>query len=99
MFILAFVAGYILYATISQRNRKKHALKQIIRIAKQNNGYITAATLLSETELDLEELQQLLQQLNAAGICEIEISPEGKPLYFFPDFHNQLLTKNKEGAE
>lgn len=56
---------------------------QILRLA-DHNGAVTATDVARDLALPLATAEQLLDQLAAAGICRMEISPEGTKTFIFP---------------
>lgn len=57
--------------------------QQILRLA-DHNGSVTAADVSRDLMLPLPSAEQLLDQLASAGICRMEISPEGTTTFIFP---------------
>jgi DNA-binding transcriptional ArsR family regulator len=56
---------------------------QILRLA-DHHGHVTAADVARDLMLPLPTAEQLLDQLASAGICRMELSPEGTTMFIFP---------------
>ncbi len=73
-------------------------VNQILRIARQHKGRITAAEVLAETTLDLEEVKRLLDELAYAGTCQLTVSERGTQVYFFAEFED-ATSKNVDALD
>ncbi len=98
LLIIAFVIGSFLLRPWKEQNRKKLLQKQILQAAARHNGTVSLTLLLAETDGDLPELQKILEQWVQLGICELDLSPEGKPIYVFSDIAALVKQKSNGGS-
>ncbi|MCC6809685.1 MAG: hypothetical protein IT381_19815 [Deltaproteobacteria bacterium] len=71
-----------------QRLEGLPTVNMILRIAKEHKGRITAAEVLAETTLDLEEVKRTLDELAYAGACQLIVSEKGTQVYYFAEFED-----------
>lgn len=63
-------------------------VNQILRLAKQHKGRITAAEVLAETSLELEDVKKALDELAYAGTCQLIVGEKGTQVYYFAEFED-----------
>ena len=103
---IALSVGYGIFFTGGKRSTNAEpaqldglpAVNQILRIARQHKGRITAAEVLSETTLDLEEVKRVLDELAYAGTCQLIVSEKGTQVYYFAEFED-AATKNVDALD
>ncbi len=95
---ISFIIASFLLRPWRERNRQKLLQKQILQAAARHNGTVSLTLLLAETDGDLEEIQQILEKWTQLGICELDLSPEGKPIYVFTDIA-ALVNKRTNGIQ
>jgi hypothetical protein len=82
---MLFTAGAALWLgwrqLLLRRTADQH--HRILRLA-DHSGSVTAADVSRDLMLPLPAAEQLLDQLAGAGICRMEISPEGTTTFIFP---------------
>ena len=59
--------------------------KQILTIARDHNGRISAAVVALHSDLSLAESEQLLQKLSATGHAQMNVLDDGRIEYIVPD--------------
>lgn len=64
----------------------------ILKIAKANNGMVTAGEVAIEANISIEEAQKQLDLLAKKGIAQVRVRSSGVLVYFFPEF-------SKEGTD
>ena len=60
--------------------------REVLRIARQNGGEISAAQVAVDTSISLDEAKIALEQLAERGFCERHVRTGGAIVYRFPDF-------------
>jgi hypothetical protein len=94
---LVLVAGAVAYAIFAGGRGKKKAapaldglpaVNQILRIAREHKGRITAAEVLAQTSLELEDVKKTLDELAYAGTCQLLIGEKGTQVYYFAEFES-----------
>jgi len=66
--------------------RKAFTQKQILKLAKIKSGILTPAIAALETDLSIEEAEEVLQTMAKNGIIEMSVEEDGRIKYRFPDF-------------
>jgi hypothetical protein len=61
----------------------------ILRIAKANNGMVTAGEVAIEANISIEEAQKQLDSLAKKGIAQVRVRSSGVLVYFFPEFSKE----------
>lgn len=89
--LLAAATGYAVFRKSTKKPKDTRALpavNQILRIAREHQGRITAAEVLAETQLELEEVKTTLDELTYAGTCQLVVGEKGTQVYYFPEFED-----------
>ena len=60
--------------------------KQIMRLARANNGRLTAMSVAVDTSFSLAEAEELLDSMTKAGHVRMEVGDDGTIHYEFPAF-------------
>ena len=60
--------------------------KELLRLAKSEQGILTPTVVALHTSLSLQEAEQLLGELSSRGYARVEVDEEGNLRYYFPDF-------------
>jgi len=68
-----------------EAERRDSREKTVLQIAKSRRGVVTPALVVLESDLQLEEAEQVLQGLAARGYAEMRIKDNGMIDYRFPD--------------
>ena len=61
----------------------------ILRLAKANNGMVTAGEVAIEANIAIEEAQRQLDNLAKKGIAQVRVRSSGVLVYFFPEFSKE----------
>lgn len=61
----------------------------ILRLAKANNGMVTAGEVAIEADIPLEEAQRQLDSLAKKGIAQLRVRSSGVLVYVFPEFSKE----------
>lgn len=64
----------------------------ILRLAKANNGMVSAGEVAIEANISIDEAQRQLDSLAKKGIAQVRVRSSGALVYFFPEF-------SREGAD
>ena len=70
----------------SAKDEKARKEKEILRLAKKNDGKLTVTAASLESELTLEETEKVLSELSDRGYARMEVEDDGSISYLFPDF-------------
>lgn len=70
----------------SSAARPEDPEKTILRVAKQNGGFVTPGEVALEGELSVDEARKYLEKLAAKGNAEMRVRTSGVVVYFFPEF-------------
>jgi TM2 domain-containing membrane protein YozV len=85
--------GYDLYGQdvglISRARREDSPERVILRLAKANNGMVTAGEVAIEANIPLEEAQRQLDSLAKKNIAQVRVRSSGVLVYFFPEFSKE----------
>lgn len=66
-------------------HRRREAVeRQILDLARQGDGRLTAPEIAHATDLTLEEAKAMLDHFHLAGHCQTDIDPHGNLRYVFP---------------
>ncbi len=87
--IIPATLGFLLvrWSAKGKRNADLKGYEQIVlKQAKRLNGKITAVQLATNTELSLEESNQILQKLQLDGYAHLSHSEHGAIIYEFTEF-------------
>ena len=87
-------AGKLLADMSEQRRLEREAPKmararqekEILRVAKMENGEITPAVAALRTSCSIDEADSILQSLAARGFALMDVDDSGKVFYSFPEF-------------
>src|SRR5437763_1307499 len=92
LMIIAFFAGAGA-AGLHFRTRQKaiseaaaELERAVIRAAMLCGGRITALDVRPPHELSLADVEGQLRKLHASGYCESDLTPDGHPVFIFPEF-------------
>lgn len=61
----------------------------ILRLAKANNGMVTAGEVAIEANIPIEEAQRQLDNLAKKSIAQVRVRSSGVLVYFFPEFSKE----------
>lgn len=61
----------------------------ILRLAKSNNGMVSAGEVAIEAEISIDEAQRQLDSLAKKGIAQVRVRSSGSLVYFFPEFSRE----------
>ena len=95
--VIPLVRGVLSYLDQSRKRPKKQASKntdelkgerekEILRLAKGQNGILTPTVAALHTSLSIEEAEQLLNDLSSRGYVRVDVDDEGNLRYCFPEF-------------
>ncbi|MGG4397348.1 hypothetical protein ABEX25_23870 [Paenibacillus thiaminolyticus] len=70
--------------------------KEILRLAAVRLGYLTAVDITIETDMDLDESEEMLNWMKSRGLCSLRISDNGTFVY---QFESLLSYEEKKQAE
>lgn len=74
----------------SPRVRREDSPERIIlRLAKANNGMVTAGEVAIEANISIDEAQRQLDSLVKKNIAQVRIRSSGVLIYFFPEFSKE----------
>ncbi len=87
-------AGKLLADMSEQRRLEREAPKmararqekEILRVAKMENGQITPAVAALRTSCSIDEADSILQSLASRGFAIMDVDDSGKVFYAFPEF-------------
>jgi hypothetical protein len=79
---------------IEYRKKEEGIEKQILKSAKNNQGYTTPSEVALESDVSIEEARQALDYLVSKGFAEMKVSKAGTIVYHFPD----ILTPGAENS-
>lgn len=68
------------------RDRESGAEKQILRMAREKNGRLTAASAAPETSLTMKEAEELLTRMAKEGHALMRVLDNGVIEFEFPEF-------------
>jgi len=71
-------------------------VNRILRIVREHKGRVTAAEVLAETNLGIEEVRKTLDELTYAGACQLVVSDKGMQVYYFPEFEDETSKERDE---
>lgn len=82
----------IMYTKLSRIEKEEKLIKQareldaiVLRLAKENGGYLTPAKFSLQASVTIEEAKQILDQYIERGVARIEVTDEGIVEYIFPE--------------
>jgi len=78
-----------------KRLKNEKSERDILQLASQHGGRLTADEVAMQTRLSLEEARQKLENMQEAGHAHLEVSSQGAIVYLFPS----LLPNGKTGGE
>lgn len=64
--------------------------RQILLVAKEENGRVTPALAALKTELSIENAEHILQNMAEKGYATMHVTDEGRVEYRFPEFGPRL---------
>jgi len=67
-------------------DRQLSSEKQILRVAKEEDGMVTPTIITLKADIPLEEASRLLDEMVKKGYATIYVSDDGRVKYEFPDF-------------
>lgn len=73
------------YPTVS-RIGQAYQEKEILRVAKAENGVLTPTVAALKTSLSIEQAEQILQRFAEKGYAELNVTDYGRLEYVFPEF-------------
>lgn len=86
---LTLIFGYLSYIWGFRQNPhiQKQQERQILSLARGHQGRLTTALLAAESDLDLQESQQQLEQFVTQGFARMEVDDQGNISYVFSGLH------------
>ncbi len=86
--------GYDLYGDqdigfVARVRREDSPERVILRLAKANNGMVTAGEVAIEANIPIEEAQRQLDSLAKKNIAQVRVRSSGVLVYFFPEFSKE----------
>ena len=66
--------------------KRENPEKSILRVARQNGGFVSPGEAALEGDLSVDEARKLLEKLAAAGSAEMRVRTSGVVVFFFPEF-------------
>lgn len=82
---------------ISRKNIRKKREKEILRIAKKNNGLIIPTDVALESHMSLNEVTTMLDTMYRKGLCDIRTADNGTTVYQFSGIISQKEKENSKG--
>jgi len=110
-FFLVVTGAWIIYSVMKYRqgmNMREAELEQqkqikfeemeraVLKLAAQNEGYVTAVDIAMTTNLSLDEARELLDQLHKKSYAALRVAENGSFVYYFDGFLNQKQRKEAE---
>lgn len=80
-----------------ERSREEK-LRQIMQLAQQRGGELSALKTALDLDLEIEEGQQLLEYLVDKGVALMDVTEQGTMIYNFPDFNALPRSEQSEMA-
>jgi len=74
------------YGAEAARARPENPEKTVLRVARQNGGFVTPAEAALESDMSVDEARKLLEKMAAKGNAEMRVRSSGVVVYFFPEF-------------
>lgn len=69
----------------------------VLEIAKDRNGYITAADLAGQSDVfTLSSAGKILSDLQKRGFIDLSVTPSGEILYYFPGFDQREAVQQED---
>ncbi len=96
--VAPLIGGTGMIRGVNQRTKRlihQKSERDILRLAAQNQGRLTAHDVAMNTPLSLDESKQKLNTMQENGHVHLEVSEQGAIVYLFP----ALLPDGKEGGE
>lgn len=85
--------GYDLYGQetgfVPRVRREDSPERVILRLAKANNGMVTAGEVAIEANISIDEAQRQLDSLAKKNIAQVRVRSSGVLVYFFPEFSKE----------
>lgn len=75
----ALAGGY----TLIRRDREEFLHQTVLRLAKENDGRVTAHEMALHSMLTIEDAQRYLDRLATKGLCEMDYDANGTISYHF----------------
>ncbi|TVR58683.1 MAG: hypothetical protein EA426_09380 [Spirochaetaceae bacterium] len=102
--IVPMMSGIRMMLSPGERNRRKliehesekNTEKEVLRIAKTENGVVTPALIAVQTPLSLEEAENMLQVFVNHGYAEMTVCDDGRIEYVFPEFRRKAQERKAE---
>lgn len=99
-------AGKLLAELSDQRRLAKEAPKmararqekELLRVAKMENGSITPAVAALRTSCSVDEADEILQTLASKGYATMEVDDNGRIYYSFPEFSTQQPASDHQSS-
>jgi hypothetical protein len=73
------------YKEEKERERRQHIERQILRLAQQHEGKLTAAEVATALELPLDEAKQFMDNMASGGHASVKLTPSAVWVYQFFD--------------
>jgi len=78
------------YGSVATRHQNESPERIILKLAKANNGMVTAGDVAIEANIPLEEAQRQLDSLAKKGLAQVRIRSSGALVYFSPNFPRMI---------
>ncbi|MFB6351142.1 MAG: hypothetical protein ABEN55_09165, partial [Bradymonadaceae bacterium] len=75
---------------------RSDAEQAILRVAKRSGGNVQVSTVAAETDLSLQEADDILDELAREGVARLDIDEEGRELYAFPGIEEAEIDEQGE---
>ncbi|NOY07798.1 MAG: hypothetical protein GXP33_03035 [Spirochaetes bacterium] len=72
------------------RNAEAIAEKEILKLARRENGIVTPAMAAIDTELTVEKAEKILDKLAGKGYASMRVTDDGMIKYEFPEFMRRI---------
>jgi len=73
---------------LSSAERNAEAERSVLRIAQEQGGHVTPALVTIDSDLSLEEAEDVLQSMVAKGYAAMQVLDDGRIEYEFREFMN-----------
>ncbi|GEM_PF-965287 len=85
--------------TAASRVGQAYQEKEILRVAKSENGVLTPTVAALKTSLSIEQAERILQRFAEKGYAELNITEQGRLEYVFPEFVPRITHEPEPDAD
>ena len=78
--------GYMVVPSVAAQEMP--ITNQILRVARQLQGRVTAVEVAAETDIPLDQIKAELERLAVKHNCQMTVGEAGLVVYYFPEFEN-----------